>query len=246
MRIAWTGEAGSRQAGGVKGIAYLMLVGLAERGHDVEVFGSVESRRLLGELPGNIRVIAQPVRWEWDRWYNAGQIRLFVSSSIMRIRLQRSLARAVEARHREQPFDVIFQMSQLESFFAGQASIPPLVVHPCTIAQLEWEWHRAERDLVPEASTARHRLVSALLHTRSVLQRKHAERPTLIVGPSPVFLADLQRVFGLPGARLALLATLSTCTQTRPTRKPASGRASTACSSSPACPRARAWSLSSP
>jgi glycosyltransferase involved in cell wall biosynthesis len=206
MRIAWTGEAGSPGAGGVKGIAHLMLVRLAERGHEIEVFGSSETRRLLGELPTNIHVIAQPVRWQWSRWYNRGQLRLFLSSSVMRIRLQRRLARALEERHAERPFDVIFQMSQLESFFRKRPPEgPPLVVHPCTIARVEWEWHRAERDLIPHTSEAKFRFVSLLLGIRAALQRPHARSPTIIVGPSRVFLADLQRVFGLSSERLAML-----------------------------------------
>ena len=206
MRIAWTGEAGAPGAGGVKGIAHLMLVRLAERGHEIEVFGSIETRRLLGELPPNIRVLSAPVRWQWERWYNGGELRLFLSSSVMRIQLQRRLSRAFRARHAERPFDVVFQMSQLESFFGKRsAGDPPLVVHPCTIARVEWEWHRAERDLAPETGAAKHWFVSLLLRVRAALQVPHARRPDLLVGPSHIFLADLQRVFGLPSDRLSVL-----------------------------------------
>lgn len=207
MRIAWTGESGGPQAGGVKGIAYLMLDGLARRGHEIEVFASTAAGAELTGLPPTATARLASVRWNWERWYTRGPLRLFLSSSVMRIVLQRRLARLVEVRHREEPFDVIFQMSQLESFFRRDALADvPLVVHPCTIARLEWEWHRAERDLAGRAGAGRrHRLVAALLWARAALQRGHAGKPELIVGPSRIFLADLQRVFGLPAARTAVL-----------------------------------------
>lgn len=207
LRIAWCGESGSAGAGGVKGIAYLLLRGLAEEGHDVEVFCAEDSRELLAGLPATTSLRTRPTGWDWNRWYAKGQLRLFIASSLMRIRLQRRLASDVMSRQAERPFDVIFQMSHLESFFRGRRAMsPPLVVHPCTIARLEWEWHRAERDLSRGAERrALHAFVSVMLRSRAAIQHRHARLPDLLVGPSPIFRSDLQRVFGVSASRVAVL-----------------------------------------
>lgn len=206
LRIAWSGESG-QPGPGVKGIAYMLLRGLGQRGHTVEVFGSPEAVGLLTGLPPNVSVRARPMRWNWGRWYTKGDLRILLSSSLLRVLLQRRLADDILRRHHEDPFDVIFQMSQFESFFgARRASRPPLVVHPCTIARLEWEWHRAERELTADRGRSlRSRFVSLMLQGRAQLQKVHARRPEVIVGPSPVFVADLQRVFGLPARQLRVL-----------------------------------------
>lgn len=202
LRIAWSGETGYDGAGGVKGIAYLMLRGLAERGHDIEVFAPHGDDAHLEGLP--VRTHTRRGSWNWDRWYAKGRLRLFLSSSLVRARVHRQLAHDVLLRHEQEPFDVIFQMSHLENFFSGRRAMdPPLVVHPCTIARLEWEWHRAEADLLPRGATGR--FVSLMLRTRAALQGGHARRPELLVGPSPVFRADLQRAFGVPASRVAVL-----------------------------------------
>src|SRR3954468_755454 len=117
MRIAWTGEAGDSGAGGVSGIAYLMLSGLGTNGHEIEVFvptteGAVAPGLLA--LPANVSIARQDTWWRWRRWYSRSNLRAFVSSSVARIQVQRGLAQDVLARHRRRPFDVIFQMSQFE------------------------------------------------------------------------------------------------------------------------------------
>lgn len=207
LRIAWSGESGQPGVGGVKGIAYMLLRGLADRGHTVEVFGPHEAVDLLAGLPSTVSVHSRPVRWHWGRWYTSGRLRMFLSSSLLRILLQRRLADDILRRHAQEPFDVIFQMSQFESFFRGRRRCdPPLVVHPCTIARLEWEWYRAERGLTADRGRSpKSRFVSLMLRTRALLQTPHSRRPDVVVGPSHVFLADLQRVFGLPADRLAVL-----------------------------------------
>lgn len=196
LRIAWTGEPGSSEAGGVAGIAYLMLEGLAARGHRIDVFAETRGGRCTAPgiegLP-NVRVVGRDTRWQWDRWYSRGTFRAFVSSSLSRLVIQRRLAADVLERHAREPYDVVFQMSQFESFFRGRDARLPLVVHPCTIVASEAYWHAAERALARKTeSFPRWLAVDLILRLRARLQHRHAARPSLIVGPSRTFVAELR------------------------------------------------------
>jgi glycosyltransferase involved in cell wall biosynthesis len=210
MRIAWTGEAGSLDADGVPGVAHQLRSGLARRGHTIDVFFAVLERDEpdpAGEsIPGmNLR----PIRtgWNWGHWYARTPLLRFLSISVVRGIQTPRIARAVMRAHRRAPYDVIFQMSQIEHAFPRERSRrPALVIHPCTLAGLEARWHLRERRLALQAEPiARFAIFQAVLSARSWLQPRCARAADLIVAPSIRFGRLASETLGLDPGRVVTL-----------------------------------------
>jgi glycosyltransferase involved in cell wall biosynthesis len=192
MRIAWTGEPGSAGAGGVPGIAHQLLTTLASRGHTVDVFFPLIDRTPpppSGETVAGLQLHPIKTGWNWKRWYARPPFRLFLSVSAVRSVQTFIVVKSVMRAHRRRPFDVIFQMSQIEHAFPRRSSRrPPLVLHPCTLARQEAAWHWRERRLALSGeSRLRFAAIQAVLTARSWLQPRSAQAADLVVGPSSRF-----------------------------------------------------------
>ena len=208
LRIAWTGPVGD--AGGVPGMGTVLLAGLLDLGHEVELyFSGVES-----DVPATLRgraglaVICHDTGWRWDRWYSRHPPVAFLSASPARMWAHSRLSVKLWREHRRRPYDCIFQLSQPELLLLGwlRSSLPPTVVHPCSHAAGELRWHRREsryaRALEP---LWLHALARTFLVIRSTLQRRSFLKPDLVVGPSERFLELVAEDYGLPRHRLRLL-----------------------------------------
>lgn len=210
MRIAWTGEAGSAGSGGVAGIAYAMMVGLLERGHDVSYFAPTEGEGAhpsLQALRPRLSIHDLESWWRWDRWYSSDRMTAWLTSTAARAQEQRKLGKLVLEEHQRKPFDVIFQMSQLESFFPSELrDSVPLVVHPCTIVAVEAHWHLREWRLARRTEgLSRWAVTHAALRLRASLQGREAHKPDLLLGPSDRFAELLTSSYGVQRHRIRVL-----------------------------------------
>jgi glycosyltransferase involved in cell wall biosynthesis len=210
MRIAWTGDPGNPASTGGAGIAYQMLAGLIGRGHEIDLYLPTMDqvqRQGIAPLRPRLTTYETDTWWQWDRWYSRDPLAAFASSLVARGRQQVKIAHAVMGAHKRRPYDVIFQMSQFESFFPSrQRGEPPFVVHPCTIARCEAEWHLRERHIgIQSEGLVRFGLSESVLRTRSLAQRHHAHRADVIVGPSYRFAELLVESYGVDRSRVRVL-----------------------------------------
>src|SRR5271169_2693999 len=123
------------ESGGVPGVATDLLEGLARRGHRIDCL-----------LPGRAREVPERLRDEdnvtfvWGtvghtrRWYNRTRLTAFASGLVVRGAASVRLRREVLRRHRQAPYDVIYQFSNIESLAvpARLRRAVPLVIHPET------------------------------------------------------------------------------------------------------------------
>jgi glycosyltransferase involved in cell wall biosynthesis len=120
-----------------------------------------------------------------------------LSRSLASLRLRREIAR----RHREQPYDLIYQFSTIESpgVPARVARAVPLVIHPETHIAGELRWLISERRL---SFRGRPRYVFAIVATimflRVRVQRRAIGRASLLVCISKVFRDHLVADYGFP------------------------------------------------
>ena len=203
LRIAWLGAGpGVRESGGVPGVATDLLQGLARRGHRVDCFLPGRARELPERVRGeqNITFVWGTVGPHSRRWYNRTRITAFASGLLVRgaasVRLRRELLRG----HRREPYDVIYQFSNIESLAvpARLRRAIPLVIHPETHIMGELRFLISERRLALRCQpTYTLALAALVMSVRAVIQRLRdpARRPAGV---------HQQRVSRSPGARLSL------------------------------------------
>jgi glycosyltransferase involved in cell wall biosynthesis len=175
MRIAWVGPTPAVH-GGASYVGTQLLQELARAGVEVDCFVAGESELPpgLADEPG-LTFFCHQSGWEWGRWYSRGPLRAFFSGNLVRARAQFKLADKIAARHREQPYDLVYQFSQSEMFplRLRLRELPPIVVHPSTHAAGELFWHKREDALSRRCEPFAKRLaVRAMLHARARVQRR--------------------------------------------------------------------------
>jgi glycosyltransferase involved in cell wall biosynthesis len=185
------------------------LEGLAELGHEIDCFfpgaGSVSRRFADRENP---RFIWGMSGWSWNRWYSRTAATAFISGLIARglgaMRLRREIAR----RHRERPYDLIYQSSTIESLGvpARMARTVPLVMCPQTHMAGELRCLLAERRLAL-AAQGRWALLTnlALMSVRTLVQRVRIKRAQLLICISAVFRDHLVRDYSFPPEATAVI-----------------------------------------
>jgi len=193
LRIAWLGAGpGMRESGGVPGVATDLLQGLARRGHRIDCL-----------LPGRARELPERVREErniafvWGtaerhrrRWYNRTRITAFASGLLLRGVASVRLRREVLRRHRQEPYDVIYQFSNIESLAvpARLRRAVPLVIHPETHIRGELRFLISERRLARRSQPTYAFVLAALvMSVRAVVQRRRIRHADLLVCISSVF-----------------------------------------------------------
>ncbi len=204
LRIAWVGAGpGSRETGGVPGVAADLLYGLARRGHRIDCLFPGSGHKLPDRLEGedNLTFIWGTRQRRWNRWYNRTRIGAFASGLLFRglasVRLRQVLAR----RHREDPYDVIYQFSSIEAL-----SVPselrhevPLVIHPETHVVGELRFLISEQRLGRRCQPAYTLAIAAtVMAARAVVQRIRIRRADLLVCISSVFRDHLVADYGFP------------------------------------------------
>jgi len=207
LRIAWLGAGPSaRESGGVPGVAAELLHGLASLGHQIDCFSPGAGHSLPARLQTDERLtfIWGTSSWRWGRWYSRTRTGAFASGLLSRgvgsLRLRRELAR----RHRQAPYDVIYQFSNIETLAvpARVSRQVPLVVHPETHSAGELRFLISERRLAFRCQPRYTFLVAGtILWLRARVQRVRIRRARLLVCISTVFRDHLIRDYGFPLAQ---------------------------------------------
>jgi glycosyltransferase involved in cell wall biosynthesis len=149
----------------------------------------------------NVTVVWGTSRWQWNRWYSRGKVTAFASGMIARGVASLRLRRAIARRHRERPYDLIYQFSSVETpgVPASVARSIPLVIHPETHIFGELRWLIAERRLALRCQPAYVLAsVAALMVVRSLVQRHAIKSARLLVCISSVFRDHLVRDYAFP------------------------------------------------
>jgi glycosyltransferase involved in cell wall biosynthesis len=211
LRIAWLGGPGQDGSAGLPGVVSDLLDGLAKLGHHVDCFvpagRQARTPGRLARVP-NITLIWKPTHWRWNRWYSRTMIAAFASGLAARSVAEFRLRREVVRRHRKKPYDVVVQVSRIESFSSPSRLTKdvPLVIVPATHAAGELRSLMAERQLSLRCQP-RHvfAVLAAILLVRSVLQRFRVHRARLILSPSSVLGEQIVRDYRFPPARTVVV-----------------------------------------
>jgi len=209
LHIAWLGPAPG-EGGGVAEVATELLAGLSALGHRVDCFFPSSGQQVPQRLQGNANVTFTwgTSRWEWGRWYSRSRITAFGSGMVARGMASVRLRRQLLARHREDPFDVAYQFSSIESFALprGMHRAVPLVVHPETHAAGELRSLLAERRLGLRCHPPqRYASVAAIMLLRSLVQLVSIRRAALVVCISSVFRDHLVHDYRVPASRTVVV-----------------------------------------
>jgi glycosyltransferase involved in cell wall biosynthesis len=209
MRVAWIGPTPSEH-GGAPFVGTQLLLGLARAGVEVDCFIAAPPQDLPPSLFAESRIGLHlgESGWRWGRWYSRTPMLSFFSGHMARARAQFSLADEIARRHREQPYDVLYQFSQSEmvSLRRRARDLPPIVVHPSTHAAGELRWHRREAALSRRCEPFHKRaLVRAMLAARATVQRRDIHLATRVLGVSARFVEHLEHDYAIPRERLGVV-----------------------------------------
>jgi glycosyltransferase involved in cell wall biosynthesis len=204
LRIAWIGAGpGPNESGGVPGVASDLMLGLTGLGHHIDCY-----------LPGTARSLPERIaqadrltfiwgtgNWRWDRWYNRTKIGTFLTGLLNRsvgsVRLRRGLVQ----RHASEPYDVIYQFSNIEALAMPRSlrKSVPLVIHPETHIAGELRFQLAERRLSLRCQPAYvFALAVAMMAFRVIVQRRRVRDARLLICISSVFRDHLLRDYHFP------------------------------------------------
>ena len=201
LRIAWLGPYPGES--GVLGVATELLDGLSALGHEIDFFVRAKDRPVdprLGRHP-NLHFVWGTLVWRWDRWYSRGRIGAFVSGLVSQTIATRRLSRTIARRHRQQPYDLIYQFSNIETLAVSRrlSREIPLVIHPETHIAGELRHVIKERKLALACqSRASLALIVAIMAVRSAVQRLSIGRARLLVCISDAFRRHLVHDYGYP------------------------------------------------
>jgi glycosyltransferase involved in cell wall biosynthesis len=198
--------------GGVPGVAVLLARGLAELGHEVDCWTSLETRAGGGweDVPGlTLHTVDSPFRW--GRWYTNPRLRPVLTNLVLlcsKAWATPKLVRGVLAEHRARPYDVVYRFSTPELLGFGRHlhRLPPLVVHPEVHAAGELRWVREEDHLARRRhGRAQRAAVRGMLRVRAWRQRRDVHRVAGVIAPSRRFADLLALDYGLDPARVTVV-----------------------------------------
>lgn len=186
------------------------LLGLADLDLDLELF--VDSGRMpvldaLAARP-NVRVNAFSSRWSYERWYSSTSVTALASGTAARVHVGARLAQRLAERHSEQPFDVVYRLSQIEllALRALRDRLPPIVLHPEVHARGELGHHWRERRLALRSEPpAAYAINHAYLAYRSQVQRRDLRHVTALIAPSRRFADLLASDCSFPRNRISVI-----------------------------------------
>jgi glycosyltransferase involved in cell wall biosynthesis len=191
LRIAWLGGA-PQETGGAPGVVTELLDGLSRRGHEIDCFFpgvGVKVPKHLAERE-NLNFIWGTSAWRWDRWYSRTKLASFATGLLSRALASVRLQREITRRHRERPYDLIYQNQTIESLGvpAALAREIPLVIRPDSHMAGELRCLIAERKLAFR-SQPRHIFftVAAIMAFRALIQRIKIRKASLLIAISTVF-----------------------------------------------------------
>lgn len=188
----------------------ILLEGLLMQGVHVDVYTSERVDELANSVRNHpsLTLVRTEPRWEWGRWYSRWPFLAFLSGTWARTRAHRRLCLMLLQHHRRDPYDCVFQLSQMELFTLGKylQELPPIVVYPCTHAAGELRWHRRESAFALQSeSMLMHYVTRLVLTYRARVQRREVVKPALVIGPSNQFNQLLSADYGLNPSRQGVL-----------------------------------------
>jgi glycosyltransferase involved in cell wall biosynthesis len=194
----------------VPGIATDLLHGLAKLGHRIDCFFPSHEHELPARITdvANLTFVWGTSGWKWNRWYSRTRITAFASSLIARSFASLRLRTEVLRRHRDDPYDLFYQFSNVENL-----SIPrrlrgtvPLVAHPGQSSADALRFLISERRLSFQSRPAYvFAITAAMLWSRMRVQRRQIRSAPLVVCISNVFREHLMRDYGLSEAASAVV-----------------------------------------
>jgi glycosyltransferase involved in cell wall biosynthesis len=196
--------------GGVTYMSTQVLRSLPSLDVEVEAFFTGPREDVPSSLAAVTGLSCHPIDsgWRYDRWYSSTELTKLLSGMGTRAAVQGVLAQRLAARHREVPFDVVYQFSQLEllGLAAVRRRLPPIVVHPEVHAQGELRWLQKESAFLPDArAKIKNGVVEQLMRLRATVQRRDICTVERVVAPSRVFASELQRDYGLSPERVTVV-----------------------------------------
>lgn len=191
------------EGGGAPGIVTDLLEGLAERGHRIDCFFPAAPRELPERLTryDNLTVVWGTSAWRWDRWYSRTKVGAFATGLLSRALASLRLRREVLDRHRQEPYDLIYQNQSIESLGvpASVARAVPFVIRPDTHQAGELRCLIAERKLSfrcqPRYIFA---VVASIMFFRAVVQRMKIRHANLLICISSVFRDHMVHDYRFP------------------------------------------------
>lgn len=210
LRIAWVGP-GPGEDGGASGLLTDLLGGLARRGHRIDCFLPGRERPLPPRIEGtdNLTFVWGTSSWQWDRWYSRTKISAFASGMASRVLASLQLRRVLARRHRDEPYDLIYQYSTIENLAVPSrlARTLPVVIHPGTHVAGELRSLLAERRLSWQSqSRYMFSVVAAIMLVRALVQKMMIRRANLLICISSVFRDHITRDYGFPAEDTIVVA----------------------------------------
>jgi glycosyltransferase involved in cell wall biosynthesis len=180
MKIAWIGS-------GVSGLGVFLLEGLLRQGLQVDYYCSFEDIPEKLTNTDNLTFVTTPRQWEWDKWYSRNSFLAFLSGTVARTKAYNRLCDKLIENHAKAPYACVFQFSQTELFKLAQNldKLPPVVIYPCSHAAGELYWHRRESAYALQSENFLVHYITRIYYTYRVwVQKRQADKPALIIGPS--------------------------------------------------------------
>lgn len=210
LHIAWLGPAPGDDAG-APGVNTDLLDALTAEGHRIDCFFPSSGQPVPERLQGNPRLTFNwgSGSFRWGAWYSRTRLTAFASGLVMRGAAMMRQRRQIEAHHRRDPFDVVYQFQSIESLQVPGRLVRevPLVIHPGTHAAGELRALIAERALGLRCGPApRLALVGAIMLVRAGVQRVQIRRAQLVFCISEVFREHLVRDYGVRRERTRIVA----------------------------------------
>jgi glycosyltransferase involved in cell wall biosynthesis len=223
LRIAWLGPTPGGYAG-VRGVAAELLGGLARRGHQIDCFFPAAQDQTHVTIAGdeqvtfgegnlafgqNVTFIWGTSHWQWNRWYSRGKVAAFASGMLARAVASLLLRREISRRHRQDPYDLVYQFSNIETpaLPASVARTVPLVIHPETHIAGELRWLIKERRLCLRCQPSYiFAIVATIMSFRLIAQRRAIRRASLLICISSVFRDHLVHDYGFPLGQTVVVA----------------------------------------
>jgi glycosyltransferase involved in cell wall biosynthesis len=211
LRIAWIGAGpASWESGGVPGVAADLLVGLAALGHRIDCYRvGAESA-----LPARVTA-AENLTFVWGtstarrgRWYDRTPLGSFLTGLIRRAIGSLRLRRVLVRRHALDPYDVVYQFSNIEALAmpAALKRTVPLVIHPETHMAGELRSRLSEWRLAVRCQSLRVVVLTALMMSfRSVIQRRRVRGARLLVCISRAFRDQIVGDYRFPIDRTVVI-----------------------------------------
>jgi glycosyltransferase involved in cell wall biosynthesis len=202
LRIAWLGGA-PLETGGAPGVVTELLIGLARRGHNIDCFfpgAAYELPRRIADEE-NLTFIWGTSDWRWNRWYSRAKVAAFATGLLSRALASFRLRQEVARRHRQRPYDLVYQNQTIESLGVPSSVIRsvPLVIRPDSHMAGELRCLVAERRLSFRCQP--HYIffaVATIMFIRTIVQRIKIRRAALLVCISSVFRDHMVHDYAFP------------------------------------------------